>query len=192
MVFSFFQPGVFPSERFAFVFSVVFILILIVETRVLLRSRSADDGSRDLGLVLVGIIGPLVLAILFSYMGWGIISGLNYAGFFVMLVGFGLRQWSILILGKYFVPVVKVQNKQQVIETGPYRYVRHPSYTGLFLELVGVSLALSSLAGVLAVIVLFLPIFIRRMDREEKFLKERLEGYGNYMKKTKRLVPFVY
>jgi protein-S-isoprenylcysteine O-methyltransferase Ste14 len=90
--------------------------------------------------------------------------------------------------------VVRVQKDrgQTVISTGPYRYVRHPMYTGACLFFLGTALLLGSWYGVLCTPV-FVGCFAFRADREERVLREELEGYGAYMARVKyRFVPGVW
>jgi len=67
-----------------------------------------------------------------------------------MLMGIGLRWYSATVLGKYFTFDVAVQSGQMLVEAGPYRYVRHPSYSGALLTLLGFGLALGNWAGLAA------------------------------------------
>ena len=79
-----------------------------------------------------------------------------------------------------------------VIEKGPYKYVRHPSYTGAFMIFIGLGLALQSGAAVLTLIVLFIIAYGFRIYVEEKALISELgEPYIDYKKRTKRLIPYV-
>ena len=70
------------------------------------------------------------------------------AGVAVTGTGIALRQWAIHALGGYFVGHVVVQPGQTVISTGPYRWLRHPSYTGQWLEMIGVGLATGNLSSI--------------------------------------------
>lgn len=67
-----------------------------------------------------------------------------------MLLGIALRWYSAAILGKYFTFDVAIQSGQTLVEAGPYRYVRHPSYTGALLTLFGFGLALGNWVGLAA------------------------------------------
>ena len=113
-------------------------------------------------------------------------------GILLIILGIILRQLSMAILGKYFSGVVGIQKDQVVIEKGPYKYVRHPSYTGAFMIFIGLGLALQSGAAVLTLIVLFIIAYGFRIYVEEKALISELgEPYIDYKKRTKRLIPYV-
>ncbi len=87
---------------------------------------------------------------------------------------------------------IEVAADQKVISTGPYAIVRHPMYTGSFLYILGIPIALGSWWGLL-VIVLMLPAILWRIFDEEKLLKENLAGYTEYTQKVRyRLIPFVW
>ena len=110
-----------------------------------------------------------------------------------MLAGIVLRQWSIRTLGRYFTFTVRVREEQPVVDFGPYKWVRHPSYSGALLTMTGVGMALSNWAS-LALILLFAAIgFAYRIPVEERALSEALgEPYLVYMRRTRRLIPFVF
>src|SRR4051794_793881 len=107
--------------------------------------------------------------------------------------GLALRWWSIHVLGRFFTVDVTIEKDHEVVEAGPYRYVRHPSYTGVLLAFLGWGLTLHNW---LALLVLLVPIslaFAHRMTVEEDALREALgERYANYTARTKRILPFVY
>ncbi len=87
---------------------------------------------------------------------------------------------------------IEVAPKQKVTSSGPYALVRHPMYSGAFIMLLGVPLALGSLWGLLAVIPIIIVIVIRLFN-EEKFLSSNLVGYKEYCKKVRsRLIPCVF
>jgi protein-S-isoprenylcysteine O-methyltransferase Ste14 len=91
-------------------------------------------------------------------------------------------------------PVVKIQEDrgQTVIDTGPYRYVRHPMYAGTLLFFVGASLLLGAWWGLPAVLVLAILLGVR-IRIEEKALRAGLAGYDDYMERVRyRLVPRVW
>src|SRR5258708_18512784 len=116
-----------------------------------------------------------------------------WAGAAVALAGIFLRVWSVATLGRYFTYVVKVTGDQPVIETGPYRLLRHPSYAGALLTAVGIGLSLRyALAPVILGVVQFVAYSIR-MGVEERALAEGIgEPYRAYMQRTKRIIPFVW
>lgn len=112
-------------------------------------------------------------------------------GVVVALVGIAVRQYAVASLGRYFTTRIMTAPDQKVVETGPYRYIRHPSYTGLLLTTLGVLLMVGNWISI-ACIVIALPGFAYRMKVEEGALSQELgEPYRDYMRRTKRLVPYL-
>ena len=85
--------------------------------------------------------------------------------------GIGLRAWSIATLGRFFQYWIKIQPGHRVVTGGPYRYVRHPSYTGIALVLAGIALACDDVWGLLAVAVLGGLGLAVRIRAEERFCR---------------------
>jgi protein-S-isoprenylcysteine O-methyltransferase len=118
---------------------------------------------------------------------------LFYLGLGLMLAGLGLRAYAIRQLGRYFTPEVAIQPGQHVVDQGLYRYLRHPSYTGTFITILGYGLALTN--GLSLAIMLVLPglAYAFRMRVEEAALREAFgDEYRDYMRRTKRLIPFIF
>ena len=114
-------------------------------------------------------------------------------GFVILLAGLVLRGWSIKTLGTYFTGSVAVSSDQAVVTAGPYRVLRHPSYTGLLLIMTGVGLASANWAGAAGMVVLTLAGLLWRIHAEERALLTTLgDRYRAYAAQHKRLVPLVW
>jgi len=88
---------------------------------------------------------------------------------------------------------VTIEKDHELVERGPFRFVSHPSYTGVLLAFVGWSLTLRNWVAMAVVLVPIFIAFVRRMNVEEEALRVALgEKYLAYMKRTKRLLPFLY
>jgi protein-S-isoprenylcysteine O-methyltransferase Ste14 len=112
-------------------------------------------------------------------------------GVALVLAGIVLRWYSVITLGRFFTTRVMTRADQTVVKTGPYRFVRHPSYTGALVTLLGV-LLLPANYLTLPCFLLVVPGLAYRIHVEEKALVAGLgEPYREYMRHTKRLVPFV-
>lgn len=108
-------------------------------------------------------------------------------------LGLAVRWWAIVTLGRFFTVDVTVEKDHELVERGPFRVVRHPSYTGVLLAFVGWSVTLGNWVAILVVLVPIFVAFVRRMNVEEEALRGALGGrYMDYMKRTKRLVPGLY
>jgi protein-S-isoprenylcysteine O-methyltransferase Ste14 len=164
------------------------------------RSRSKTGQSQDrstlrtLWIVIMGC----VFAAVYAQANWrfAALANRNLLDLFAIIffaLGIAIRWWSIIVLGRFFTVDVTIEKDHEVVQAGPYRLVRHPSYTGVLLAFFGWGL---SLHNWLALLVLLLPIFAafaHRMTVEEEALSSALgERYRAYMQGTKRLLPFVY
>ena len=117
----------------------------------------------------------------------------SLVGVALFAAGLILRWWAIVVLGRFFTVDVQIAADHEVVERGPFRVVRHPSYAGVLLAFLGFALTMGNWV---AVLVLMGPIwlaFVYRMRVEEEALTGALgEKYRAYMRRTKRLVPGVY
>ena len=111
----------------------------------------------------------------------------------VGLTGVTLRWWAIRTLGNQFTRNLQVGLDHELVVDGPYRYVRHPSYTGAILMLAGVGLGLGNALSLAACLVLPAIGYIQRIPREEELLRHELgQLYVEYASQRRRLVPGVY
>ncbi|MCB9170739.1 MAG: isoprenylcysteine carboxylmethyltransferase family protein [Flavobacteriales bacterium] len=114
-------------------------------------------------------------------------------GVVLFILGIALRWWSIIHLGRWFTVDVTVSADQRIVDDGPYRFIRHPSYTGALVYFLGAGLLLDNWISLLVLMVPITGIFLRRIRIEEAALVDALgQAYVTYMARTKRLVPFVY
>ena len=197
-----FSPELFPSSAAAFVFSIVYLLwpvseiigggIIPLLRRGGVRTRRRDRGS--LLLIFISIVVSLSVAFSFASAGVAMLpSWAFYPGIVLMVGGIAFRQWAIAVLGRFFSMAVRVQKDQTVVDSGPYRYVRHPSYTGLFMIFVGLGLALQSWGAVLVLALIFSIVWGYRIRVEERVLIAQLgEAYASYSRRTKWLIPYVF
>jgi protein-S-isoprenylcysteine O-methyltransferase Ste14 len=110
-----------------------------------------------------------------------------------MAAGIFVRQWAILTLGRFFTVDVRVHSDQTVVERGPYRWVRHPSYSGLLIFFIGLGLALSGWLSVIVLAILPAAGLIIRIQSEERALLTRLgEEYRRYAATRRRLFPGIW
>lgn len=116
-----------------------------------------------------------------------------WAGIVTMLAGYLLRLGALLTLGETFTQHVALHEDHQVVDRGPYRWVRHPAYTGAIGTYVGIGLALGNWVSLVLTTASALAGYGYRVRVEEGFLRRELEGYESYIEETPyRLVPFVW
>jgi len=114
-------------------------------------------------------------------------------GLIMMMSGALLRQHCLRMLGTQFTYKVKVSERSKIIKRGIYRWVRHPSYTGGMLYNLGIAFALTNWRSVVLVVVGMIVMYVYRVGVEEKaMLNMHRDDYGEYMRHTKRFVPFIF
>jgi len=158
-------------------------------------SKERDAGTR--GLVFLVSAGAAVAAALTTLAGaghgpaWQFGSdGLDVAGMVVMWAGLALRIWAVVVLGASFRTTVEVDAGQPVVKRGPYRWVRHPSYTGVVVMMAGLALIDGTWLALAILLVVPTAVLIRRISVEEAVMTEVLgPAYTDYAAGTKRLVP---
>jgi protein-S-isoprenylcysteine O-methyltransferase Ste14 len=112
-------------------------------------------------------------------------------GLILLWTGLGLRWYSILALGTSFTTEVATRPGQRVMKSGPYRLIRHPSYTGGILTLLGIVVCCLNWLS-LAALVPVLAGYAYRIQVEEEALADGLgDEYRQYMRRTRRLIPFI-
>lgn len=119
--------------------------------------------------------------------------GVARSGLLVQLTGLGLRAWSMRALGRSYSRTLRLQGDEHaVVDSGPYRWVRHPGYAGSLLTWTGFALTSRSAPVVALVPALLGAAYSRRITAEEQLLRRDLPGYTAYSQRTKRLIPFVW
>lgn len=115
------------------------------------------------------------------------------AGLLVLWAGIGLRLSAMSTLGRYFTFTVQSSADQPVVSTGPYRFVRHPGYTGVLLAMVGLGLLLANWLAVVALAVVVAAGMTYRISVEERALVATLgQPYEDYRSTRSRLIPYVW
>jgi protein-S-isoprenylcysteine O-methyltransferase Ste14 len=119
--------------------------------------------------------------------------GLVVAAIALLIAGVALRWTAILSLGKAFSSNVAIRHAQTVYRGGLYRFVRHPSYTGMLLVFLAVGLQERNWIAFLAVVAPATAALLYRIHVEEAALNEAFGAeYAAYSEQTKRLIPGVY
>jgi protein-S-isoprenylcysteine O-methyltransferase Ste14 len=159
------------------------------------RTTLEDSESRSFGTQLVtGAVLATVAAWLITPLaipgdGWAALL----VGLPMMWIGVAIRLWAVIALGRFFRLTVVLQPDHRVVTEGPYRFVRHPSYTGMLLVLVGFGIALGNFLSIAICIAIPLNSVRLRIANEETALNDALgDEYRAYSAQTKRLIPGVW
>jgi protein-S-isoprenylcysteine O-methyltransferase Ste14 len=116
-----------------------------------------------------------------------------FLGLAVWYGGMLLRWYSIRVLGRFVTTKVAIAKDQHVVELGPYRWLRHPSYLGGLLAVFGLGMTLTNWLAAGVPVVCLLAAYAYRIPLEERALVRGLgPAYSEYMRRTWRLVPYVY
>ncbi len=155
--------------------------------------KSSDRFSVVLILLmsLVSVVVPIVDWAYFSS-DWNSVSLLTIAGACMIIAGISFRAWAVHSLGKYFTATVQIKEDHRLIKTGPYRIVRHPSYTGAFMAIIAGGVILGSLTGFIISCIAMIIAYYVRIGIEEKELIARFgDDYLAYKRDTKMMIPYV-
>jgi len=147
---------------------------------------------------LMAIVGPtiiLVITALDKRNGWSppLNTVTQYGCFILAVAGSALTTWA-MIVNSFFSSVARIQKERghQVVDSGPYQFIRHPGYCGALVYSVVIPVALGSLWGLLPA-GLTAVVIIARTSLEDKMLRDELAGYAEYAKRVRhRLVPGVW
>ena len=154
-----------------------------------------DRGSTTFVSVAMGTAFVLLVAVPFLIY-WHITTieylWLSIIGLIMGASGLVIRAAAFMTLGRFFSRTLREVENHTLVTTGIYHYIRHPGYLSDLMIFIGVALALGNLILLIAVLVLFIPAYIYRIRVEETMLVEIFGGeYTEYMKTSKRLIPFI-
>jgi protein-S-isoprenylcysteine O-methyltransferase Ste14 len=155
----------------------------------------ADQGSRFVVrlAVVVGAVVATVAARSASSADIGAPAVAAWIGLGLLWCGVALRLWSFRTLGRYFTFTVQTSDDQPVITSGPYRWIRHPSYAGMLVAVMGIGLCLGNWWSLVSLTVAVAGGLVFRIRVEERALLRDLgPDYGDYAATHKRLVPFIW
>jgi protein-S-isoprenylcysteine O-methyltransferase Ste14 len=197
-------PLIYSNAGYAAIFLIAWLIWYVPEIVGTIKQRAKvvrkDASVRDrssmfvlIGLLWLGITLNLSFGALFpaAAIPWQR-TALFLLGLILMLLGVALRWYAIWTLGSYFTRDVAVSADQKVVQDGPYRFVRHPSYSGTLLTMLGMGLAVANWAGLIALLLCVFAGHLYRVQIEEQALIQAIgQPYVVYMQHTKRFIPGV-
>ena len=164
------------------------------------RSSSSSATSADRGsirllwvVIIVSVTATMFIEPMTPWSNSAVLRVLRPLWFVLFTLSIVLRWWSIVHLGRFFTVDVAIARDQHVVDDGPYRFVRHPSYTGALGAFLFYGLARAHWFSAVVLVVPITVAFLRRITIEEAALREGLgASYREYCTRTKRLIPFLY
>lgn len=164
------------------------------------RTRTAGHQSHDRGSLL--LLWPVITASISLGTWYGQLhppdlfhsaSEARWVGVVLLAIGLTLRWMAILKLGRSFTADVVIQQEQRVEKNGVFRFIRHPSYSGLLIIFTGIAFNTRSWIGFAIVLVPIIAALLYRIHVEEKALRDAFgDEYRDYCRSTKRLIPGVF
>jgi len=161
-------------------------------------TRTEKDKNSTTLLGILNIVNLLFLLSGFLLNRYTVIilfsnSIIPFCGNFILIIGFFIRVISIRTLREYYTRTLKIQPSQKVVDTGIYKYIRHPGYFGSILQWLGAGISSNNMIVLSLTVLTTLIVYHYRINREEMMLLESLgNNYRDYMKHTKRLIPGIY
>ena len=159
----------------------------------------SQKSSREKFLVFLVGIGAMLVPMIYVFTPWlnyfnmGLPDWARWTG--IIGYGFGLILfWRVHItLGKNWSPVLEIRKNHKLIIQGPYKYIRHPMYTQMWIGVVCYWLISSNwIVGIVVFLTWSILYFIRLPEEEKMMIEEFGQEYNNYMRKTKKIIPLVY
>ncbi len=172
-------------------------LVLMAKNPKLLEKRlnAKEEQSEQKSVILLSgimFLAAFIVAGLNYRFGWIILPAwVSYVAAAIFLISYAMYA-EVLRENAYLSRTVEVQENQKVVDTGLYGIVRHPMYMVTFFLFLSMPLVLGSIISFVIMLV-YIPIIVKRIHNEEKILSEGLQGYPEYMEKVKyRIVPFIW
>lgn len=172
-----------------------------IESRYLRRATSTKpaEGKIDAGSMWAVVVGNYLATTAAIVVAFRVPSAtlphrvaLFWIGIAILVAGSLLRRHCFKILGEYFTYDVRVREEQPVIERGAYRWVRHPSYTAGILMFLGMGLAFGNWISLAILLTTIFAVYAYRVRIEERALLASMgDRYAQYVRRTRRFVPFV-
>ena len=114
-----------------------------------------------------------------------------WAAAVLCVIGLAFAIWARVTLGRNWSGAVTLKEEHELVERGPYRFVRHPIYTGLIAMFLGTVIVLGHVAGIAGLVLVFVSFWIKLRDEERIMLKQFPDQYAAYQLRAKRIIPFV-
>ncbi len=161
--------------------------------------ETSDKQSSDRFSVVLILLMSLV-SVVVPVVDWAYFTAdhdqvrfITIIGFLMIVIGISFRAWAVNSLGKYFTATVQIKADHQLVKTGPYAIVRHPSYTGAFLAIIAGGVILGSMIGfIISCIAMIIAYYVRIGIEEKELIGWFGNDYNEYKRNTKMIIPYVW
>jgi protein-S-isoprenylcysteine O-methyltransferase Ste14 len=187
---------------YALVFWPVYVWVFLPEMRLLRRTPGGTAApAEDRGSLRVLVVGfglAIFAAFLLAFFApWATLPGKRWVWFSIGVLSLAsgglLRRHCFRVLGEFFTGAVTIQSDHRVIDSGAYRWVRHPSYTAALLIVLGIAVSLGNWLSVIVSFPLAFLAYSYRAHVEEQALLSSLGApYAHFMAARKRFIPFIW
>ena len=179
--------------NFDIVFAFIYVIWMLFELKVSKKEITKGNKTSDFGtceLYAIGQAGVFLSALWFNSI-WKAPNIFHFFGLLIFISGIIFRIWAIMTLGRYYSHIVREVEKHKIIDSGPYRFIRHPAYTGMILANTGIVIFFFNTSTALIFLLVLIPAIIVRILIEEKTLF-KIQGYPVFAKSRKRLIPAIW
>ena len=186
------------------IFGIMWVIYCIIRTPHMKKYKKegwikSKKTSREKFLNFLAAIGVMIVPMIYVFTPWLNSFNMNLPewvrGIGVMSYGFALILfwWVHKTLGKNWSPALEIRKNHKLVTRGPYKYIRHPMYTYMWIGVAGYWLISSNwIVGIVAFLTWSILYFIRLSEEEKMMIEEFGEEYKDYMRKTKKIIPWIY
>ncbi|MFA9466687.1 MAG: isoprenylcysteine carboxylmethyltransferase family protein [Velocimicrobium sp.] len=199
----FFGNTYFQGSLLKNVFQIVFMAVIITELAILifttwnnhknLEKKTMSDRGSMLFIIIGFWLAILINPICVNMTTFMLPVYLFWIGVILTILGILTRVYSVWTLRNFFTLNVQVATVQNIVKTGPYKYIRHPAYTGSIITLSGIAVSFRSLLGIIATVIIISVVYGYRIKVEEKALETSFgSSYEDYERHTWKLFPHIW
>ena len=179
--------------NFDVVFASLYLGWLLIESGISKNELKQGNKTSDFGTCELYAMGQaaVFLSALWFTSAWESPKLFHVIGFTLFLIGIAYRLWAIKTLGKYYSHIVREIDEHKIVDSGPYRHIRHPAYAGMILANFGVIIFFFNLITLILFLLVLIPAIILRIIIEEKTLF-KIGGYVKFAQNRQRLIPGIW
>ena len=179
------------------ILSIVFIIAIIVQRawEMFLKKPPHKNGEIYYGWTLIILIITYNIVILCAiaeifFVERTVKLDIRITGLSLLIIAFIIRNWSIATLGNFHSTNIEIKEGHSLIRRGPYKYLRHPYYLSVMIEVASIPLTVQSIYTFYLVFIIYIPCVLMRVYLEEQVLQRTFgEEYEDYKSKVRAFIP---